>query len=143
MDYFEDLTEGETATAGSRTVTAEEIVDFAEQYDPQPFHVDPDAAAASPFGGLVASGWHTAALTMRLLVDGVLSGTATHGALGVDDLRWREPVRPGDELTVETEVLEKEPWSEAAGLGRVRVETHADGDLAMSMVGLVLFERRE
>jgi len=143
MDYFEDLTEGETATAGSREVTAEEIVAFAEQYDPQPFHVDEDAAAQSPFGGLVASGWHTAALTMRLLVGGILSETASRGALGVDELRWHQPVRPGDELTVETEIETKEPWSDEAGLARVRTETQVDDELAMSMVGLVLFERRE
>jgi len=143
MDYFEDLTEGETAATGSREVTAEDMVSFAEQYDPQPFHVDAEAAAETPFGGLVASGWHTAALTMRLLVDGVLSEAATRGALGVDELRWHQPVRPGDELTVETEIVEKEPWSDEAGLARVRIETSTDGDLAMSMVGLVLFERRE
>jgi len=143
MDYFEDLSEGDTASAGSRTVTAEEIVAFAERYDPQPFHVDEEAAAQSPFGGLVASGWHTAALTMRLLVDGVLSETASQGALGVDELRWHRPVRPGDELAVETEIAEKKPWSDDAGLARVRIETSVDDDLAMSMVGLVLFGRRE
>jgi acyl dehydratase len=143
MDYFEDLSEGETVTAGSRTVTAEEIVAFAEQYDPQPFHLDEEAAAQSPFGGLVASGWHTAALTMRLLVDGILSETASQGALGVDELRWHRPVRPGDELAVETEIESKEPWSDEAGLARVRIETSVDDDLAMSMVGLVLFGRRE
>jgi acyl dehydratase len=143
MDYFEDLSEGETVTAGSRTVTAEEIVAFAEQYDPQPFHLDEEAAAQSPFGGLVASGWHTAALTMRLLVEGVLSETASQGALGVDELRWHRPVRPGDELSVETEIESKEPWSDEAGLARVRIETSVDDDLAMSMVGLVLFGRRE
>jgi acyl dehydratase len=95
------------------------------------------------FGGLVASGWHTAALTMRLLVEGVLSETASQGALGVDELRWHRPVRPGDELSVETEIESKEPWSDEAGLARVRIETSVDDDLAMSMVGLVLFGRRE
>jgi acyl dehydratase len=143
MDYFEDLEVGATETTGSREVTAEEIVSFAEQYDPQPFHVDVEAAAETPFGGLVASGWHTAAVTMRLLVEDVLAGTATRGALGVDELRWHRPVRPGDTLTVETEIVDKEDWSDEAGLARVRIETTADGDPAMSMVGLVLFARRE
>jgi acyl dehydratase len=142
MEYFEDLAVGDTERAGSYEVTAEEIVEFAEQYDPQPFHVDPDAAADSQFGGLVASGWHTTAMTMRLLVDDILSGTASRGALGVDELRWRHPVRPGDELTVHTEIEDTEDWDEESGLVRVRVRTEADGEPVMSMVSLVLFGRR-
>jgi len=142
VKQFEDVPVGETDSSGSYEVTAEEIVAFAEQYDPQPFHTDPDAAAETPFGGLVASGWHTAAMTMRLLVDGPLSKLATRGALGVDELRWRSPVRPGQTLTMETEVVAKEDWDEEAGKVDVAVTTHADDEVALSMVGLVLVDRR-
>jgi acyl dehydratase len=143
MEYFEDLRVGDTGEHGSYEVTAAEITEFAEQYDPQPFHTDPEAAADSPFGGLVASGWHTAAVTMRLLVDGHLSDGATRGALGVDELRWRRPVRPGDELTVRTEIVDRDGWDDESGVVSVRVTTETDGEEVLSMVGLVLYERRE
>jgi acyl dehydratase len=143
VKQFEDVSVGETDSFGSYEVTAEEVVAFAEQYDPQPFHTDAGAAAETPFGGLVASGWHTAAMTMRLLVDGPLSELATRGALGVDELRWRSPVRPGQTLTVETEVVAKADWDEDAGKVDVAVTTCADDDVALSMVGLVLVDRRE
>lgn len=141
--YFDDLRAGMTRELGSVTVDRDEIVAFAEQYDPQPMHTDPEAAAAGPYGGVIASGWHTAALCMRRLVEGFLSETATRGALGVDELRWRTPVRPGDELAVEGVVLATEPWDEDRGLARCRVEATNDaGDEVLSMVGLVLFARR-
>jgi acyl dehydratase len=143
VKQFEDISVGETDSFGGYEVTSEEVVEFAERYDPQPFHTDPEAAAETPFGGLVASGWHTAAMTMRLLVDNVLSGIATRGALGVDELRWRSPVRPGQTLTVETEIVETEDWDEDAGKVDVAITTRADGDVALSMVGLVLVDRRE
>ncbi|ELZ20662.1 MaoC domain-containing protein dehydratase [Halosimplex carlsbadense 2-9-1] len=142
MEYFEDVTVGDTDAFGSYGATASEITDFAERYDPQPFHTDPEAAADSPFGGLVASGWHTAAMTMRLLVDEFLADGATRGALGVDELRWRRPVRPGDELTVTTEIVDKEGWDDELGVVSVRITTEADGEEALTMVGLVLYERR-
>jgi acyl dehydratase len=141
--YFEQFEVGDTRTIGETTVSEADIVAFAEQFDPQPFHVDPEAAAASPFGGLVASGWHTASLTMRVLVDDFLSDAATHGALGIDELRWREPVRPGDTLLVSTEVVDTEPWSDEAGKVDVRVETETEAGTVMSMVSLVLFARRD
>jgi len=142
VKQFEDISVGETDSFGGYEVTAEEVVEFAERYDPQPFHTDPEAAAETPFGGLVASGWHTAGMTMRLLVDNLLSGVATRGALGVDELRWRSPVRPGQTLTVETEVVGTEDWDEDAGKIDVAITTRADGDIALSMVGLVLVDRR-
>jgi acyl dehydratase len=141
--YFEDIDVGDTDSFGSYTVTREDIVEFASQYDPQPFHVDPDAAAESPFGGLVASGWHTSAMTMRLLVDGYLDDAATRGALGVDELRWLEPVQPGDTLTARTEIVDTEPWSDDFGKVDVRIETLVDEKVVCSMVGLVLFARRD
>jgi acyl dehydratase len=143
--YFEDLSVGETEHLGTYDVTREEIVEFAERYDPQPFHVDADAAEASSFGGLVASGWHTASMTMRVLVDEHFSRAASHGALGVDELQWREPVRPGDVLGVRTTVEETEPWDEARGLAHARVTTTRERDetTLMSMLAHVLYERRE
>ena len=143
MKQFEDISVGETDSFGGYEVTAEEVVEFAERYDPQPFHTDPEAAAETPFGGLVASGWHTAGMTMRLLVDNLLSEVAARGALGVDELRWRSPVRPGQTLTVETEVVGTEDWDEDAGKIDVAITTRADGDVALSMVALVLVDRRE
>jgi len=142
MEYFEDLTVGDTDAFGSYEATAAEMTEFAERYDPQPFHTDPEAAADSPFGGLIASGWHTAAMTMRLLVEHHLADGAARGALGVDDLRWRRPVRPGDELAVTTEIVDKEGWDDESGLVSVAVTTEADEEEVLSMVALVLYERR-
>ena len=143
-EHFEGVTVGETREFGSRDVTREEILEFAERYDPQPFHTDEAAADESMFGGLIASGWHTAAMTMEMLVANVFTETAATGAIGVDELRWPTPVRPGDTLSVRTEVLETEPWSEHLGLVRSQTTTRNDaGEEVMSMVGLVLYERRE
>ncbi|MFB6309524.1 MAG: MaoC/PaaZ C-terminal domain-containing protein, partial [Haloarculaceae archaeon] len=103
MDYFDTVEIGQTASHGSYEVTRDDIRAFASRYDPQPIHLEETAAAESMFGGLVASGWHTAAMTMRLLVEGVLGSSGALGAVGVNDLRWPEPVRPGDELSVEVE----------------------------------------
>ena len=141
MDRFEGLTVGDADSFGEYDVTAEEITEFAEQYDPQPFHTDPEAASETPFGGLVASGWHTAAMTMRVLVENRLETVATRGAVGVDELRWHSPVRPGQTLTVETEVAGKRDWDESTGLVELAVTTLADDEPAMTMVGLVLVER--
>lgn len=144
MRYFEDLSVGEKHALGTATVSRAEIIEFAERYDPQPMHTDPEVARQSPYGGLIASGWHTGALCMRCLVDGFLSETATRGALGVDSLRWRNPVRPGDELDVRGEILDTEEWSETAGLARCGVTaTNGDGEEVLSLVGLVLFARRD
>ncbi len=137
---YEDVTVGDTRSFGEYEVTREEILEFAGQYDPQSFHVDEDAAESSIFGGLVASGWHTAAMTMRMLVDGELNDSGAMGAVGVDELRWPNPVRPGDVLSLSTEVLEKEPFREGVGLVCSRtVTTNDDGETVMSMVGRVLY----
>lgn len=107
--YLEDLHPGQTFVTGSATITAEDIVDFARRFDPQPFHLDADAAKESLFGGLAASGWHTAALTMRLLVEGLPLAGGVIGAGG--EIAWPRPTRPGDELTVHVEVLDVAPSS--------------------------------
>jgi acyl dehydratase len=118
--YFEDFTEGEILELGSFSLTADEIVEFASKYDPQPMHTDLEAAGASVYGGLIASGWHTAASYMRLVVDNVLSGTASVGSPGIDQLRWLKPVRPGDELRARFQILETRPSNSRPDWGIVR-----------------------
>jgi acyl dehydratase len=103
--YFEDWTIGEVLEAGSFTLDEAKIVEFARDYDPQPFHVDPEAAAASKFGRLIASGWQTAAITMRLIVDSGIFGRHGGIGMGVDELRWLKPVFPGDTLRVTSEAV--------------------------------------
>ncbi len=142
--FFEDIEDGETATFGSYEVTASEIVEFAEQYDPQWFHTDPDRAAESMYGGLIASGWHTAAMTMRMLVDNYLGDVASVGAKGLEELRWRRPVEPGDVLSVRTEVVEKVPERSDRGLLRVRTETsNQEGTTVLAWTALVMVARRD
>ena len=105
MLYFEDFHEGQTFSSGGKTVDKDEVIAFATAYDPQPFHIDEEAAKASPYGGLIASGWHTAAMVMRMLVDDVFADSASMGSPGLDEIRWVRPVRPGDTLRVEMKVL--------------------------------------
>ena len=106
LRYFDDYLPGATYDCGSVSVSEDEIVSFARQFDPQPFHVDPGAAARGPFGGLIASGWHTAALVMRQLVDHYLPEEASLGSPGLDEMRWPDPVRPGDTLRVRASVVD-------------------------------------
>jgi acyl dehydratase len=105
-EYFDDYVPGTTYDCGSVGVDQADIISFAREFDPQPFHVDPVAAASGPFGGLIASGWHTAGLVMRLIVDNYLSAKTSLGSAGLDELRWPNPVRPGDTLRVRLTVLE-------------------------------------
>jgi len=107
--YFEDYVEGDVHAFGSIAVEADEIIAFAKRFDPQSFHTDPAAAERSPFGGLIASGWHTAGLAMRLLVDHYLTHVASLASPGLDELRWLKPVRPGDLLSVRVTVLKATP----------------------------------
>lgn len=142
--YFEDVEVGEVRRLGTYEVTESEVVEFAERYDPQPFHVDPDAAGER-WDGLIASGWHTASMTMRLLVDGFLSEAATAGAKGVDEVRWTRPVRPGDVLSARTTVVAKELGGPDDDHGdvRVRVETLNDADeVVLRFRSRVMFDRR-
>ena len=143
--YFEDFSPGQTVELGSRTVTEAEIVAFARQWDPQPFHVDPDAARDSVFGGLIASGWHTGAMWMRLYVDSLLGDAAGLGSPGVEELRWLAPVRPGDTLTGRLEVLEATPSQRRADRGTVRIRAemvNQDGVTVMAMTSRGHFRRR-
>src|SRR5579862_6999289 len=106
LRYFEDFQEGDTIELGSRSVSQEEIIAYAQEFDPQPFHLDIERGKESPFAGLVASGWHTAGIYMRLLVDGLMNHTVGMGSPGVDELRWLQPVRPGDTLHARFTVVE-------------------------------------
>lgn len=108
MQYFEDIEVGRTASFGHYDVTREEVVEFASKYDPQPFHLDDNAAAATHFGRLSASGWHTCAMTMAMLVENLKANRqAGLGSPGIDQLRWIKPVFPGDTLRCESTVIEK------------------------------------
>ncbi len=143
--YFEDFEAGAVVELGSHTVTEEEIVAFARQWDPQPFHVDPEAARESAFGGLIASGWHTGALWMRMYVDSLLDGTASMGSPGIEELRWLAPVRPGDTLTGRLEVLETTPSQRRPDRGMVRIRAemvNQDGVTVMALTARGHFARR-
>lgn len=143
--HFEDLTVDEPHDLGTFSLSAEDVVAFAEQFDPQPMHTDPEAAAEGPFDGLVASGWHTASATMRVLVDEFLSDAATLGAAGVDELRWPAPLRPDETVRVRAAVRDKRPSESSPDRGLARVEvtaTTSDGTTVLRYVGIVLFARR-
>ena len=118
--YLEDFAAGQKHTTGTLRLDADAIKAFARQFDPQPFHLDEAAAAGSLFGGLAASGWHTAALTMRLLVDSDMKPAGGIVGAWADELKWPRPVRPGDELRVEVEILEVRPSRSRPGQGFVK-----------------------
>ena len=143
--YFEDFPVGMTYECGARSLSEEQIVGFAREFDPQPLHVDREAAKASMFGGIIASGWHTASTAMRLQVDAVLSRSASLGSPGIDELRWLKPVRPGDTLSLKLEVLESRPSQSKPDRGSVKVKyalSNQRGELVMTMVGWGMFQRR-
>ena len=137
--YFEDYVPGFTADCGSFTVSEADIVAFAEKYDPQPFHVDPAAAKESPYGGLIASGWHTTALMMAELVKHWISPESSLGAAGIDELRWPRPVRPGDTLRIRGAVVEarRSASKPDRGIVKSRVEVaNQDGNLVLSLTAI-------
>jgi acyl dehydratase len=143
--YLEDYAPGLVQEFGPTVVDEAEIVEFARRYDPQPIHTDPEWARNGPFGGLIASGWHTAAIMMRLLVDHYLPSAASLGSPGIDELRWLRPVRPGDQLRVRVTVIEVRPSRSKPdrGLIRSRIEVlGADGSAVMTMTGLNMMRRR-
>ena len=124
MKYFEDLEVGAVARFGRYAVTREEVMDFAAKFDPQPFHLSDEEAAKTHFGRIAASGWHTAAMAMRMIVDNfAVSEQASLGGIGIDELRWLKPVYPGDVLSLETEVLEKTPSRSRPEMGSFRTRT--------------------
>jgi acyl dehydratase len=143
--YFEDYAVGESAEFGVYEVTQEEIVSFARAYDPQRFHTDPEAARHSSFGGLVASGWMTCGIAMRLLWEHFIPERSAMGASGVDKLRWLRPVRPGDRLSVRVTVLAAEPSGKKPDRGTVVLRQEVinqHGETVMSLEGRALHRRR-
>ncbi len=143
--YFEDFPIGQVLSIGSRDVTEEAVLDFARQWDPQPFHVDKEKAKASIYGGLIASGWHTCAMAMRMMCDSYLLEAASLGSPGIDELRWLKPVRPGDTIRGEREVVEAKPSKSKPDRGVLvflwRVYNQHD-ELVMTMKGMGMFLRR-
>ncbi len=143
--YLDDLSVGPLGEFGPHTLTRDEIIAFARAYDPQPFHVDEEAARRSIYGGLIASGWHTVSLSMRLVVDGFLLGAASLGSPGVDQLGWLKPVRPGDSLRVRVEILEVAPSRSKPDRGSIRAKwetLNQDGEVVMTLTCAMMFRRR-
>ncbi len=143
--WFEDLTVGAVFEYGDYEMTQAEIIEFAKKYDPQYFHTDPETAKASNFGGLIASGWNTAAAVMRMLVDHHLSPASSMGSPGIDELRWLKPVRPGDRLRLRITVEEATPSRSKPDRGVVKSLTESlnqDGDVVLSMRGMTMLRRR-
>ncbi len=145
MRYFEDFQIGEVTELGSVSVSEAEIVEFAERFDPQPFHIDPEAAQTSPFGGLIASGWHTTALFMGMFVRGVLLESASLGSPGVEEIRWTAPVRPGDTLRGRSTISDVQPSATNPRRGTVITTNEVvnqDGEVVMRLKARGFFARR-
>jgi acyl dehydratase len=143
--YLEDFAVGQTFGSGRMRVDEDRIKTFAAEFDPQPFHLDAEAARKSLFGGLAASGWHTAALTMRLLVESEIKPVGGIVGAGFDEFRWPRPVRPGDELRVESEVLEVRPSKSRPEQGIIKVRTttlNQNGEAVQIFVGNLVVPRR-
>lgn len=144
--YLDDLIPGHVYSLGAATLSEEEIIDFAKLYDPQPFHTNVDAAKASIYGGVIASGWQTVCVFMRLFVDGFLGRAAAMGSPGLDELRWLQPVRPGDHLNARVEVIETRPSRSKPdrGIAKLRcIIANQTGNDVLTFVANVLFRRRE
>ncbi len=144
--YFEDYVPGAVYEYGYLTVSEAEILEFARRFDPQPMHIDPGFAAAGPFSGLIASGWHTTGLLMRLFVDHYLSRVASLASPGVDELRWPAPVRPGDSLRLRTTTVEARPSRSKPDRGLVRTRgelINQDDRAVLDLVAMNLLLRRE
>jgi acyl dehydratase len=143
--YWEDFSAGDVFDLGSRIVTREEMVAFASQWDPQGFHLDEEAGRATVYGGLIASGWHTASLCMRLYVDALLHDAASLGSPGMSEVSWPAPVRPGDRISARIHVVDSSPSSKHSDRGWLLLRWEAvnqDDQMVLVMVGRGLFRRR-
>lgn len=143
--YFEDYSPGEIVAAAGVTVTETDILDFAFRYDPQPFHLDKEAASNSIYGGLIASGWQTGALGFRMLMQAGLLGKGSIGSPGLDELRWFKPTRPGDTLYAKAEILEKRESASKPDRGIVKMRYWVEnqkGETLMSFFGTQLVLKR-
>jgi acyl dehydratase len=145
MTWWEDFAVGAASELGSHTFSAEEIVAFGRQFDPQPYHCDAEAAKDTPFGGLIASGWHVCAAGMRMLTEKILAATPTLGSPGIENVRWLKPVRAGDTLSYRVVVAESRPSASRPGTGLVKHRWEArnqSGELALTLEGWILVRRR-
>jgi acyl dehydratase len=143
--YFEDFPPGEVVEYGDAPVTAEAIVEFAKEFDPQPFHLDAEAGRASIAGGLIASGWHTAAMLMRMSCDAFLNRAAAQGSPGIDELDWLKPVRPGDRLSARRTTLSARPSRSRPAVGVVEFlfeVLNQNLEIVMTQKGAIFFLRR-
>lgn len=143
--FFEDYQVGEIAEFGDYPITEQEIIEFASRYDPQPFHVDPQAAARTDFGGLIASGWMTGSIAMRLMVDHFISPNASVASPGLDEVRWLRPVRPGQRLRVRATVVEKRRSRSKPDRGAIQVLQEVmdqHGEVVMTIRGWGLYRCR-
>jgi acyl dehydratase len=143
--YWEDLEPGSVRELGSVSVSAEDIKEFAEQFDPQPFHLDELAGRRSIYGNLCASGWHTCALAMRLTVDNLLSESSSMGSPGLENLRWLKPVYPDDKLSLRHTVLESRPLRKRTEIGLINSRWelfNQNGEKVLEMEGYGMFRRR-
>lgn len=143
--FWEDFKVGEIEQIGGKKVEQDELIDFARQFDPQPFHVDEAAAKSSMYGGLIASGWHTCAMVMRMMCDAYLVKSASVGSPGIDNLKWLKPVRPGDTIQARRTTLESRTSKSRPEIGIVRnlwEVFNQDGELVMTMEGYGMFRRR-
>ena len=143
--YLDDLAPGDRFGSGEAVLSEEEVLAFARAYDPQPFHLDPEAAARTPYGGIIASGFQTIALGFRVFIEQGLLRDSSLGSPGLDELRWKAPVRPGDTLRTEVEVLEVRPSASRPdrGIARMRYGIHNQhGEEVASFVALHLLRRR-
>lgn len=144
--FFEDFAVGQVFSTPRLSIDADQIKSFARQFDPQPFHLDEAAAQQSVFRGLAASGWHTAALTMRLMADGEFKPAGGIIGVGFDELRWQRPVRPGDELRAESEIIEVRPSKARADRGTIRVRTttyNQHGEAVQVFIANLIVSRRQ
>jgi len=143
--HLDDLQAGQTFALGSREVSREEILAFAGSWDPQPFHLDDEAARAGIYGQLIASGWHTVCIFMRLFADGLLNRAAALGSPGIDELRWLKPVYAGDTLEARAEILDVRPFRSRPDRGAARIRcivTNQATDEVLTMIATVMFPRR-
>ena len=143
--YFEDFFPGQEIDLGTRGVTEEEIIAFAREFDPQPFHVDHDAAAKSIYGGVIASGWHTCSMMMRMVVDGLMAKASSMGSPGLDGVRWLAPVRAGDTLNVRYQTVKVKASASKPDRGVVWskwLAINQHGETVCTVEGMALFKRR-
>lgn len=143
--YFEDFFPGQQIAMGARSLSQDEIIAFGKQFDPQPFHVDPDAATSSIYGGIIASGWHTCSMMMRMVVDGLMSESSSMGSPGLDGVRWMAPVRPGDMISVVYATTKVKASGSRPDRGLVWSQwqaTNQRGELVCTVDGVGMFGRR-